>query len=158
MGDTASLSYCGAQPLGNKALLGENHLLLLGPLAYISSVKKNDVTQPSQTQPLPCLPCPHTDQQRRLAMMTVSLFSLCLPGRRADTGTSFVVTALLGNTQPRLKEAGIPQRDLVLWPTGGQSLTTLLGPSSGWRETPYPLHSGCLPCPISQQSLFWPER
>lgn len=53
MGDTASLYYCGARPLGNKAVLGENYFLLLAPLAYISSVKKNGVTQPSQTQPLP---------------------------------------------------------------------------------------------------------
>lgn len=33
----------------NRALLGENYLLLLALLAYISSVKKNDVTQPSPT-------------------------------------------------------------------------------------------------------------
>lgn len=53
VGDTASLYYCGAWPLQKKVPLGENYLLLLDPLAYISSVKKNDATQPRQTQPLP---------------------------------------------------------------------------------------------------------
>lgn len=79
MEDRASLYYCGACPRGNKALLGENYLLLLAPLAYISSVKENDVTQPRQTEPLPGPPCPHTGQERRLVMM-VPLLSLCLPG------------------------------------------------------------------------------
>lgn len=56
MKETASLYYCGAWPLGNKALLGENYLLLVALLVYISSVKKNDVTQPSQTaSPRPSL-------------------------------------------------------------------------------------------------------
>lgn len=45
-----------AWPLGNRALLGENYLLLLALLVYISSVKKNDVIQPSKSyiaSPLP---------------------------------------------------------------------------------------------------------
>lgn len=82
VGDTASLYYCGAWPLQKKVPLGENYLLLLDPLAYISSVKKNDAMQPRQTQPLPCPPCPHIGQERSWVMM-VSLFSLCLPGMRS---------------------------------------------------------------------------
>lgn len=54
-----SITVCLASE--EPALLGENYLLLLAPLACISSVKKNDVPQPSQTQPLPGPPCPHTD-------------------------------------------------------------------------------------------------
>lgn len=50
MEDTASLSYFEAWPLGHRTRLGENHLLRLAPLAYIFSVKKNDVTQPRDTQ------------------------------------------------------------------------------------------------------------
>lgn len=48
----ASFHFCGAWTLGNKALWGENYFLLLAPLAHISSIKKNGVTQPSKTQPL----------------------------------------------------------------------------------------------------------
>lgn len=48
----ASFYFCGAWALGNKALLDENYFLLLAPLAYISSIKKNGVTQPTKTQPL----------------------------------------------------------------------------------------------------------
>lgn len=69
-----------------------------------------------------------------------------------------MVTLLLGNIQPGLQEAGIPPRDLVLQAVGGQSLTTLLGPSSGWWEN---LGTQALPPPLpppsSQQPLFWPE-
>lgn len=36
--------------------------------------------------------------------------------------------------QPGLKEAVTPQRDLVLQLVGGQTLATLLGPSSSWGE------------------------
>lgn len=50
-----------------------------------------------------------------------------------------MITVLLGNRQPGLKEAVTPQRDLVLQPVEGQALTTLLGPSPGQRETALPL-------------------
>ena len=45
-----------------------------------------------------------------------------------------MITLLLGNMQPGLKEAATPQRDLVLQLVGRQTLTTLLGPSSSWGE------------------------
>lgn len=48
----ASFYFGGAWALGNKALLGENYFLHSAPLAYISSIKKNGVTQPTKIQPL----------------------------------------------------------------------------------------------------------
>lgn len=120
MEDTASLSYCEAWPLGNRALLGENYLLRLAPLAYyIFSVKKNDVTQPRETQ----RPGDKGDDDGFI------VFSV--PSR--DVGRTqelAVLTMLLGNVQPGLTVAATPQRDLA----GGWSLTALLGPSSGWKE------------------------
>lgn len=49
---------------------------------------------------------------------------------------SFVTAELLGNRQPGPKEAATPQRDLVRQPVweDADALTTLLGPSSSWRE------------------------
>lgn len=98
MGDRASLYYCGAWPLGNRALSGENYFLLLVPLAYRLSVKINDVTSQVRHSFHPALPATH-GQERRLVVM-VSLFLCAFQRCEADTRAGFVITALLGNMQP----------------------------------------------------------
>lgn len=96
MEDTASLSYCEAWPLGNRALLGENYLLHLVPLAYyIFSVKKNDVTQPRETQR-------PGDKGGDDGFIVFSVPSRDV-GRTQELA---VLTMLLGNVQPGLTVAG----------------------------------------------------
>lgn len=133
MEDTASWYSWGAWPLGDRALLGENDLLLLAP--WHTFLQSRKMMLPSQVKHSlsPALPV-HMLARREVGDDGFFVFSV--PSRQCRP--SCVITVSLGTMQLGLKKAVAPPRGL--------------GPSSGWRTWALRMP------PNSQQPLFWPER